>query len=108
MNAIDAAVKAFIEADTDPGGMNEADQGAIGGVHQGVAPQNTPYPRYHFQEIDDTGIYSFSRLVADHCYYSLQVFAVDDTREGAYTAGRLIERAREKFTDPDGLAVAGK
>lgn len=114
MNAIDKAIKDFIEADTDPGGMNESELGAIGGVHQGVAPQNTAYPRYHFAEIDDIGVYAFSKLVADHCYYSLTALAVDDPigggggREGAFTAGRLIERARSKFTDPAGLVVAGK
>jgi hypothetical protein len=112
MNAIDAAVKSFIEADTDPGGMSEPDQGATGGVHQGTAPQNAPFPRYHFQEIDDIALYSLSRLVADHCFYALTALAVDDPvnggREGAYTAGRLIERARTKFTDPNGLTVDGK
>lgn len=112
MNAIDLALKAFIEADTDPGGMNESENGAIGGVHQGVAPQNTAYPRFHFQEIDDIGVYAFSRLVADHLFYALTALAVDDPinggREGAFTAGRLIERARTKLTDPAGLVVAGK
>lgn len=122
MNAIDKAIKDYIEADTEAGGMNEPESGAVGGVHQGVAPQNTPYPRYHFAEIDDIGVYSFSKLVADHCYYSLTALARDDVvvheesgqpeeREGVFTAGRLIERARTKFTDPFGaqpLAVAGK
>ena len=112
MNTIDAAIKSFIEADTDPGGMNEPENGAIGGVHKGVAPQNTAYPRYHFSEIDDDALYSFGGLVADHCFYALTAFAVDDPigggREGSFTAGRLAERARSKFTDPNGLTVDGK
>lgn len=108
MNAIDKAIKDFVEADTEAGGMNEPDNGAIGGVHQGVAPQNTLYPRYHFSEIDDIGVYSFGGLVADHCYYSLTALAKDDSREGVFTAGRLIERARTKFTDPQGLTIDGK
>lgn len=113
MNVLDEAIKAFVLADVEAGGMNEPESGAIGGVHQGVAPQNTPFPRYHFQEIDDIGIYAFGGLVADHCFYSLTALAVDDIamnveREGAFTAGRLIERARTKFTDPNGLTVNGK
>ena len=115
MNVIDAAVKSFIEDDTEAGGMNEPEFGAIGGVHQGVAPQNTPFPRYHFQEIDDFALYSFGGLAADHCYYSLTALAVDDPigggREGAFTAGRLRDRARTQFTDPYGpapLVVEGK
>lgn len=112
MIAIDAGIKTFIDADTDVGGMNEPELGAIGGVHQGVAPQNTAYPRFHFQEIDDVAAYAFGGLVADHCFYSLTALAVDDPidggREGAFTSGRLIERARTTFTDPNGLSVNGK
>jgi hypothetical protein len=113
MNVIDAGIVAFIDADTDPDGMSEPEAGAIGGVHQGVAPQGTLFPRYVFQEVDDLPAYAFAGLVADHVLYQLTVQAVDDVagnvgREGAFTAGRLIERARTKFTDPDGLTIDGK
>lgn len=112
MNALDAALVAFIEADDDPDGMNEPENGAAGGVHQGVAPQGTLYPRFVFSEVDDLPAYSFAGLVADHLLYQLTVQAVDDPvnggREGVFTAGRLVERARTKFTDPDGLTISGK
>jgi hypothetical protein len=118
MNALDAAIVAFIEADDDTDGMSEPEVGAVGGVHQGVAPQGTPFPRYVFSEVDDLPAYSFAGLVADHMLYQLTVQAQDDIvvqgesqateREGVFTAGRLIERARTKFTDPDGLIISGK
>lgn len=119
MNTIDAAIVAFIEADTDPDGMNEPEAGAVGGVHQGVAPEKTPFPRYVFQSVDNNPAYAFAGLVADHALYQLTAQAVDDIlihentgtqegREGAFTAGRLIERARTKFTDPDGMVIDGK
>jgi hypothetical protein len=113
VNVIDAALVAFIDADTELDGMSEPEVGAIGGVHQGVAPQGALFPRYVFQEVDDQPAYAFASLVADHVLYQLTAQAVDDVsgnvgREGAFTAGRLIERARTKLTDPNGLTIAGK
>ena len=110
MNALEESIVTLAMADTGSDGMNHPQTGAIGGFHQGVAPEGTPFPRMRFQQIDDIGVYSFSRLVADHCFYSLVFDAVDDPQlgEGAAIAGDLAERARSKFTDPHGLTVNGK
>lgn len=110
MNVLDQAIKTFMEADTTAGGLNHPSDGAIGGFHQGVAPQNTAFPRCRFIEVDDIGVYAFAGLVADRCYYSLLFDAVDDADkgEGVALAGALAERARTKFTDPNGLSVDGK
>lgn len=109
MNAIDAAVRALMVADTGTGGVNNASTGATGGFWQGVAPDNAGFPRIHFQEILDTGIYSFKNLSADHCYYQFTVFARDGnpTEEAVYTAGRLAERLRAILTDPN-MTISGK
>jgi hypothetical protein len=94
-------------ADTGAGGVNNSSTGATGGFHQLVAPQLATFPRFHFQEILDTALYSFTNLISDHCYYQLTAFAVDGNEEGVVTAGRLAERARVLLKDP-AMSVSGK
>lgn len=112
MNAMDIAIQSAMLADTGSGGLNEPDVGAIGGFHQLVAPQNSAFPRVHFQMLDDQPLYSFTSNVADHLFYQVVAHAVDDPinggREGVQTSGRLAERARALFTDPAGVSVSGK
>ena len=107
MNALDIAITTTLNADTGPGGINNATTGATGGFHQLVAPQGATFPRVHFQELLDTALYSFQTLTADHCYYQFTSFAVDGNEEGVTVAGRLAERARSLLTDPS-MSVTGK
>lgn len=110
MNAVDEMIVTAMNADIDPGGLNEPENGATGGFHQLVAPQDAGFPRNRFQELDRDRLYAFGGPVADHFFYQLVFDAVDHpTRgEGAAIAGRLKERAIDLFTDPDGLIVSGK
>ena len=107
MNALDIAITSLLDGDTVAGGVNNASTGATGGFHQLVAPQGATFPRIHFQELLDTGIYSFANLNADSVYYSFIVYAVDGNEEGVAVAGRLAERARSILTDPS-MSVTGK
>lgn len=107
MNALDVALRAKLLADTGPGGVNNATTGATGGFHQLVAPQKAGFPRFHFQELIDTALYSFTRLKADHVFYQFTVFAVDSNEAGTATSGRLAERARIVLTDP-AIDIEGK
>jgi len=110
LNALNDSIYSLMTADTIVGGVNNATTGATGGFHQLIAPQNAGFPRVHFQEILDTGVYSFQNLSADHCYYQFTVYAVDSpigTETGTATAGRLAERLRVLLTDPS-MSVTGK
>lgn len=110
MNALDEMIAGAMVADTGVGGVNETDAGAIGGIHQLVAPQNSPFPRCRFQELDRDRLYAFGGPVADHFFYQIAFDAVDHLSqgEGASIAGRLKERAIDLLTDPAGLTVSGK
>ena len=109
MNALEVMLVAAMIADTDPGGLNEPENGATGGFHQLVAPQSAGFPRCRFQELDGRVLYSFGGPVASHFFYQLSFDAVDHPTlgEGAAIAGRLKERAAELFTDPEGVSVEG-
>lgn len=104
MNALDAAIYTKLTGDTGAGGVNAL---ATGGIHQLIATGTLGFPRVHYQELLNTGIYSFNTLSADHCYYQFTAFAVDGQVGGAVLAGTIAERIRTLLTDPS-MAVTGK
>lgn len=109
MNALETALVTAMNADNIVGGLNEPENGATGGFHQLVAPQNTGFPRCRFQKLDRDPLYSFSTRVADRFFYQIAFDAVDHPTlgDGAFISGKFEERAIDLFTD-GALSVSGK
>lgn len=108
MNVLDEAIVAKMTADVGVGGLNEPDNGATGGFHQLIAPQNSGFPRVHFQELDDQPLYVMTGVYARNHFYQIVVHAIDHPNlgDGPTIAGRLKDHAVDLFTDAT-LTVAG-
>lgn len=111
MNALDVGLRAVLVADTGAGGVNHATTGATGGIFQLNAPQKTVPTYVIFQEAADTPNYAFGNSnQADHIFYMIRVFAVDDPNatlgSGPFRAGAMADRLKTLLTNPS-MTVTG-
>lgn len=89
-----------LAADTDPGGVNEPDNGATAGFHNGNAPEGTGYDRVIIKQLTGLPSHTLTALYAKRKFVQFMVYTVDPVNGGETGTGkcsRLVGRIVELF-----------
>lgn len=90
--------------DTDPGGVNEPDNGATAGFHRGRAPEGTGYDRVIVKDVTGLPVRTFVGPLGMRKFVQFMVYTVDPANGGYTGTGkctRLVNRIVTLFEGAD-------
>jgi len=93
-----------LSEDTDPGGVNEPDNGATAGFHRGKAPEGTGYDRVIFKDVTGLPVRTFAGPLGMRRFVQFMVYTTDPANGGETGTGkcsRLNQRIESLFEAAD-------
>lgn len=97
-------IGARLSADTDPGGVNDPDDGATGGFHSGKAPQDAGYPRVVVKLVTGLPRHTLTQEGARQKFVQFMVYGTEPMNGGETGTGkvtRLNKRVQFLFNHTD-------
>lgn len=93
-----------LNADTNPGGVNEPDNGATAGFHRGRAPEGAGYDRVVIKDVTSLPVRTFAGPIGLRKFVQFMVYTVDPANGGETGTGkcaRLVKRIEVLFEAAD-------
>lgn len=87
-----------LNGDTDPGGVNEPDNGATAGFHRGRAPEGTGYDRVIVKDVTGLPVRTFAGPIGKRKFVQFMVYTVDPANGGETGSGKC-ERMRDRIIE---------
>jgi len=104
-----------LNADTDPGGVNEPENGATAGFHNNHAPEGTGYDRVIIKLVTGISRHTMTKEYARRKFVQFMVYTVDPVNGGETGTGKatrlknriieLFDHKAEEINDPSLLSV---